>query len=78
MPTPADRASFRRALGRRIRNKRRALRKTQRVLAQQLGVRPETISEWERGRREPTSERLQDLAVALQCRVIDLLPPEGE
>jgi DNA-binding transcriptional regulator YiaG len=47
----------------RVRRLRRALRLTQQELAQQLGVRQQTVSEWETGAYEPrgTSARLLDI-----------------
>ena len=47
----------------RVRRLRQALRLTQQEMAQQLGVRQQTVSEWETGAYQPrgTSARLLDI-----------------
>jgi len=46
---------------------------TQTELAKILGCKKSTISDYERGERQPNLEKLQNLAKALDCTVNDLI-----
>jgi transcriptional regulator with XRE-family HTH domain len=52
-------------LGEKIKQKRLKLRLTQKELANKLGVTPEIISEWEKGKHKPTKRNLERLKVIL-------------
>lgn len=53
--------------GQRIKNRRLALKLTQKELAKKVGVAHVTISQWERGDTSPRGDRLLSLAEALGC-----------
>ena len=55
-----------------IEEKRKSLNMSQAQLAQKMNVNQTAISQWERGSTMPTSEKLPQLAAALQCSVGDL------
>ena len=62
---PEDRSDIRsslRALGRRLQNARREAGMTQRAVADQLEVTPQTIRNWEAGRHEPPDRSRRQLA----------------
>lgn len=46
---------------------------TQTDLAKKLGCRTSTISDYERGARQPNITKLQNIANALDCRISDLI-----
>lgn len=46
---------------------------TQAELAVQVGVKPNTISQWESGSRKPDIDTVLHLATILNCTVDDLL-----
>lgn len=46
---------------------------TQTELAEKCGWKKSTISEWERGTRNPNIEKLQILAHALDCTITELI-----
>lgn len=46
-------------------------------LARAIGVTTGTIQHYEQGRTRITTDRLEELARALQCEVTDLLQPPG-
>lgn len=56
-----------RGIGDRIRDARTKLGLTQRELAGQVGVSPQTVWSWEAGRVKPTHEHLEELA--FRCQV---------
>ena len=51
---------------------------SQKDLAQVLGVRCNTLSQWETGKREPPLKYLPCIAKALKCRISDLFYEPGE
>ena len=55
-----------------IKELRAARRLSQYELAQLVGVRPETISAWERGLRTPYDRHLRALAEAFKCPVDEI------
>lgn len=65
-------------LGQRIRAERNRNGITQAELAQRVGVKTNTISQWETGKRAPGYEALDQLAAALNCTPSALIesPPE--
>jgi DNA-binding transcriptional regulator YiaG len=68
----ADQASERaRSLGGRIRSWRLGTKLTRRELAARVGVRPEVVAGWERGKTAPPSELIEDVALALGKRLRD-------
>ena len=60
----------------RIKELREASEKTQKQLAQELGVSQPAVANWERGAFLPHAEDLPALARALKCEHIDDLYPE--
>lgn len=54
---------------------RRAAKKTQASLANELGVSKMTILRWENGQTEPSLEMLRRLAGVLGCTPADLMTP---
>ncbi len=60
-----------------IRNRISAIRAskgvTQRALAARLGVRPSTLSRWEKANSNLTLETLRKVAAALECDIHDLI-----
>lgn len=65
--------SAREQFGRRVRQLRRAADITQRVLAERLGVRVATVTDWERAVREPeTIDDMAALADALGVALAEL------
>lgn len=56
-------------LGQRIKNKRLALKMTQKALAEKVGVAHVTISQWERQDTSPRGAHLFSLAEALNCEI---------
>ena len=59
-----------------IKSKRLALGLSQENLANQLGVKRTTVSQWEAGRNTPKTKMLQEIAKALKCSTDDLLKQE--
>ena len=45
-------------------------------LAEMIGVKQESITQWETGKTSPRFERLADIAKALECSVDDLIKKE--
>lgn len=62
-------------IGSQIRKLRTAQDLSQEQLADRVGVALKTIWRWERGQQEFNTERLEQLAKALDVEVRDLLPP---
>lgn len=60
-----------------IRDKREALNITQSELAEQMGVKRNTISQWETGSRHPDHNKIPDLAAALGCTIDELYGKEA-
>jgi transcriptional regulator with XRE-family HTH domain len=60
-------------LGTKIRAVRRTAGLSQEALAEQLGVRQSSISQWERGHTRPALEHLVPLATALGTSLDELL-----
>lgn len=56
-----------------LRKIRENKRMTQAELAVQVGVKPNTISQWESGSRKPDIDTVLHLATILNCTVDDLL-----
>ena len=63
------------AIGQQIRQQRQRRALSQLAVATRSGVSREFISYCERGQRLPTVDTLSSFAQALECRLIDLLPP---
>ena len=60
-----------------IRDKRKALKITQLKLAETMGVKRNTISQWETGSRHPDHDKIPALAAALGCSIDELYGKEG-
>lgn len=56
-----------------LQNVRIAKNMTQSELAEKIGVRSSTISQYEKGKRNPNISILKKIAIALDCTVDDLL-----
>lgn len=65
-------------VGRRIRILRTARKLSQQELAEMIGMRTETISRFELGKQEFSTERLEQLAKALRVDVRDFFPSKSE
>ena len=65
-------------LGGKIRVARRAAGLSQETLAEQLGVKQSSISQWERGHTRPSLEHLVPLAMALGTSLDVLLDATSE
>jgi transcriptional regulator with XRE-family HTH domain len=63
--------------GERLRQVREHRKMSQRRLAKAIGVSVGTVQNYERGRVAITTDRLEQLARALQCEPADLLKPSG-
>lgn len=61
--------------GRCLKSIREQVGLTQEQLAERLSVTPQSVGEWESGRKRPMLERLPKLASALGVEPRDLLPP---
>ena len=59
-----------------IRAMRQAKGLAQWQLAEMIGVKQESITQWETGKTSPRFERLVDIAKALDCTVDDLIKKE--
>lgn len=59
-----------------IKNRRSAMKMTQKQLAEYMGVKPNTVSQWESGVRTPRAGLLPKLAQILHCTVDELLRNE--
>lgn len=55
-----------------IRSKREKANITQKRLAEMLGVKAHTVSQWETNKRHPDIDRLPDIAAALGCTIDEL------
>lgn len=64
---------LRAAFGQRVKGRREALRLSQEALAERAGLDSTYVSGIERGRRNPGLNSLQQLAVALETTMADLL-----
>lgn len=51
---------------------------TQKELAKKMGLSPSTVSMWEKGERNPRTEKLPELARALGCSIDELFQGESE
>lgn len=60
-------------IGKLIAQKRKQQALTQACLAEQLGITVDAMSKMERGVIKPSVERLEELAVILQCQTADFL-----
>lgn len=47
-------------------------------LAEMIGVKQESVAQWETGKTSPKFSRLADIANALNCSVDDLVKPDRE
>ena len=56
-----------------IKAMRQAKGLSQRELAERIGVKQESITQWENGKTSPKFERLAIIADALECTVDDLV-----
>ena len=65
-------------LNREIRRQRRWIDMTQRDLAKALGVSVSTVSDWEKGNRNPSVEKLTELAGVFGMTETELLHPKEE
>ncbi|WP_369680021.1 helix-turn-helix domain-containing protein [Curtobacterium sp. 314Chir4.1] len=68
MPEPL----WRHVVGRQLRERRRGRGDTLQHVAKRAGVSPQYLSEIERGRKEPSSERIAAVAGALDTSLLDL------
>ena len=66
------------SLGQRIRAERTRIGLTQAQLAQKIGVKTNTISQWETGKRAPGYDALEQLSAALNCTPSSLLEAAPE
>ena len=64
-------------VGRAIRFRRTAGGISQEDLAKRIGVTFQQVQKYERGANHCSPSRLFQLAAALSCRVLDLLPPDA-
>jgi transcriptional regulator with XRE-family HTH domain len=71
-PSPEPEPLWREAVGRELREERRAAGRTLADVAEQAGVSTQYLSEVERGLKEPSSEVLGAVAGALGLRLVDL------
>lgn len=62
-----------RSIGKRIAEARRAAGLTQAVVAQQLRVSPQAVSQWERNETLPDFDKLAPLCMALEIPIADLI-----
>ena len=65
-------------VGQAIFQRRRALGMSQEELAEKVGIGQQSLSRMEQGKTAPRFERLQNLADALDCRVVDLFAEPQE
>jgi transcriptional regulator with XRE-family HTH domain len=70
-------SSFYAELGRRVRERRTALRLTQDALASELGLQRTSIANLERGRQRISAEAVAILAAALRVSPAELLPDQA-
>ena len=66
-------ASVAQRVGRGIADRRRQAGKTQAEVAEALKVEQQTVSRWENGSRSPSLETLDQLAIILDCTLVDFL-----
>ena len=59
-----------------IKKLRLAVNLSQATLAEKLGVTQGALSQWERGESLPTSDKLPEIAEALNCTLADLYSKE--
>lgn len=62
------------AIGRKIRQKRKAKKWTQEKFGELVGILPEYVSRIERGIGHPSLELLYSMAEVLECPIFDLMP----
>lgn len=60
----------------RLKRRRLALGLTLQDLAQKSGISARTISQWERGAREPRPQMIPRIALALEIEATELMEPE--
>jgi len=77
-PTMTDYSDSSATFGDRITAAREALGLSVAQLSRQLGVKPETINNWESDRSEPRANKLQMLAGVLNVSMAWLMTGEGE
>ena len=65
------------AIGRRLEEIRLARRLTQKRMAGKLGLTPRMLRYYVQGRVAPTVDRLRQLALLLDCTLLDLFEPPG-
>ena len=65
-------------MGGRIKEQRIKMGMTQEELAEKVGIGQQSLSRMEQGKTAPRFERLQNLADALDCRVVDLFAEPQE
>jgi transcriptional regulator with XRE-family HTH domain len=63
--------------GRRLHQIREHRGLSQAQIAKAIGVTVGTIQNYEHGRTAPTIDRIEQMAPALQCEVVDILMPPG-
>jgi transcriptional regulator with XRE-family HTH domain len=56
-----------------VKRARQRRKMTQQALADALGIRRETVADWERGARRPARELLGPLAKALKIKIAELI-----
>ena len=61
-------------IGKNMRRIREEKGMTMRVVAEASGLCESAVSQYENGHREPRSRNLEDIAAALGCSVVELLP----
>lgn len=64
-------------IGQRIRERRTQIGMTQDALAEALGVTFQQVQKYEQGSTRVVASRLYEMAVALECSPLDLLPPDA-
>jgi transcriptional regulator with XRE-family HTH domain len=73
----AEGMAVRTEIGMRLLIARRRAKLSQEELADRLGVGPNTVGRWERGRVEPRVSALAAIAEALGCELSQLLPGQA-
>ncbi|WP_017797613.1 helix-turn-helix domain-containing protein [Oceanobacillus kimchii] len=61
-------------VGERIKNRRKLKKMTQKELGDKIGVRNNTVSQYEKGISSPDHNKLFDIAQALDCNVDEFFP----
>lgn len=49
---------------------------SQAVVADKLGIKPASVSQWENGKTMPNADRLLEIAALYECTVEELLLPD--